>query len=259
MEKTFYTPNINQAEKNKQYEKNTGLIDKNHFGINGFKSFMDKFAENLKTMNTTPESNPNIYIIADSTIDYYPDNANEITFKYAEKRHTVLKDIFLRHNLIKKNENIYIDAVGGSGYISELSENGISIEPIFFTNMCKLYEEIQEKLNGDIDKFIELLNYLLVNEIIIISRDYYLSRIFTHFFCRTPTNKPKYTNIICFGFGNDIGYFTDTYTQTDEYKKSYNQKNLLLFMQIFWKLADIIISKYNYNEIEKQLELQPVL
>jgi hypothetical protein len=264
----YYTPRDKaQAQGNKDYENNEGLLDKYHYGIKGFNSFMDKFAENLEKINTNPIDNPNIYIIADSTIDYSSDYNNEKDNMYVKNRHKSLIRIFLRHRLIKIKENIYIDAVGGSGYISDLSKNYT-----FFTKLCELYNEIQKKIkeleDSDeskksdvyIAKFIELLNYLLVNEIIIIFRDYFLSRIFTHFFCQTPTStttttiKPQYTNIICFGFGNDIDFFTSG-------GESYNQKNLLLFMQIFWKFADIIISnydeisKYNYNASTKQLEL----
>ena len=82
------------------------LEDKQHFTLNGYKKFCTDLVNKISDLNF---NNNNIFIYADSTIDYLNWDSN-IYNNFANN--------YLINLLKKKNFNAEIDAISGSGFIN---------------------------------------------------------------------------------------------------------------------------------------------
>jgi len=228
------------------YYNYDGLLDNNHWGFKGFSTFIKNTTINYSKNGTIAKINRNIYIIADSTIDFVPyfyvPNWKKKYWEHqlynviVNERKNILKEEFLNNNVVTRPEDIFIDALGGSGYLATMNEN----YPTFYDKFKNHYNKINDMYTDNINlvNFMEILNYLIKNYILILfNKEYeFLPRIIDHFF---SYKKPKYTHILCFGFGNDIDSFINS-------KYYYHcEKYLVLFMKLFWKFAHFMINEYD--------------
>ena len=236
------------------YYNHSSLLDQYHFGFKSYKKFIDNIIQNL-TNNYKCNGIKTFYIISDSTIDYsyiynlFKEKYNHDLCKYiVEQRENYLKDKL--KSITDLETIIYIDAIGGTGYITEFEQTNFNLKK-FIKNYIiykNLYDDTNNELtNQSCIKLFNLINKMINDEIIKINdtqnkNDIYLIRIIKYFFI----NKINFSNILCFGYGNDIDWSIDV---NDNNFVKFNIINLM--MKIFWRLSYHII--YNFININNYI------
>jgi hypothetical protein len=216
------------------YNNSNLLPDGLHFGRLGYINWVNNFVDNIN-FNCNYLFDKKIYVISDSTIDYAPYNlSDDVQNEIILERHNILiqKLVSIGFN----RENIIIDAIGGTGYIS----SGCNDYEESFNKLHKI--EIKEKkiikyftdnfdINGNINEkyFNNAIN--IIYKVFGLNNDLFLCRLIK-FYVNNPNYKIDY--LISLGFGNDI----NNIKQMDK-NNIIDYKTLLFMTNLFCLFAKI--------------------
>jgi len=213
------------------------LVDKNHWGIIGYKKYIDLIINEIKE-NHKINGNEHIYIIADSTIDFsliytnFHDKwKNPMSQNIVNERIKYLKDKFKSELNIN---DIVVDAVGATGYFATFDHN-FNLE-LFIENYRNIFT-MYENYNKDFNKLINVINFMIDENIITLNNgNIFLIRLINNFY--ENYSYPKYTNILTIGYGNDIDYSVDN----DPFV-TLQQAELMI--KIYWSFCHHFINDYD--------------
>lgn len=159
------------------YYNNDKLLDKYHWGLKGFKRYIDIIMLEIDDKYIINDDDSTyFYVIADSTIDYSYiskdlDWRNELSEKIVEERKEYLITKFRTIGVNK----VFIDAIGGTGYISSINKEDNSFNGNLYNYYCNnldvgasnLYDlyDLYE-ISTNIDSLIYLINIMIETKII---------------------------------------------------------------------------------------------
>jgi hypothetical protein len=210
------------------------LPDGLHFGRLGYINWVNTFVNNID-FNCNYLFDKKIYIISDSTIDYAPYNLpDDVQNEIILERHNILIQKLVSIGF--RRENIIIDAIGGTGYISsgcddyektfkKLYDIQINYKKMinYFTNNFDINGKINDKYFND------AIN--IIYNTFGLDNNLFLCRLMK-FYLNNSNDKIDY--LISLGFGNDIGNIKQL-----ESDKLIDYKTLLFMTNLFCSFAKI--------------------
>ena len=218
---------------NDDYEKSNLLSDGMHFGRIGYYKWINNFFDNID-FGEISGKDKKILIISDSSIDYAPYNLpSDIQNEIINDRHNILKDKLVPIGF--NRNNIIIDAIGGTGYVSSGSNDYQKTIDILNEIKNKEWDIISYFCNGfdirgeiDLDKLDMCIK--IFQEYITYDNDLFLFRLMKH----NIIYHKQIDYVIALGFGNDITNI-----------KELNEENSLEYMMLrvlfnlFWSYAKV--------------------
>ena len=217
---------------NNNYEKSNLVSDGLHFGRVGYCKWIEYFINNI--VFGVIDWNKKILFISDSSIDYAPYHIPlEQQNKIINDRHNILTNKLVSIGFNKNN--IIIDAIGGTGYISSGTndyQKTINIlnkiqekEWYSISYFCDGFD-IRDKINIDkLDKCIKILK-----KYIFYDNNLFLFRLMKY----NIIYHKQIDYVIALGFGNDIINIKELNEEN-----SLEYKMLRVMFNLFWSYTKV--------------------
>jgi hypothetical protein len=212
------------------YYFSPGLLDDLHWGYIGFKKWVDNLIDDIKDKI----SNKIIYIISDSTIDYYGNYEKHVKDGWDNficKNIVKQKEQYIIDKLKKINSKCFIDAIGGTGYFY--------YDDTYLNNLNNI-NNIFSDLHSDItiNNYFIIINKLYKNKILFNISDNnfndFISRIIINYYIYNI----KYDCVLCIGGYNDI-------TNILEQPNNYNKEMISFIINLFIKFTNFMINNHD--------------